>query len=98
MVTQPSSIKKQTAFRLDEKLIERVRKAAIKNNMSMNEYVTMALEEATHELLLAELEEESRRKTAEFINCCCGVWSDDTADEVLSIIHANKTSSPAPEL
>ena len=98
MITQTASIKKQTAFRLDEKLIERVRKAAAKSNISMNEFVTLALEEATHEFFLAEMEEESRRKTAEFINRCCGVWSDDTADEILTAIHANKTSSPAPEL
>lgn len=98
MITPSSSIKKQTAFRLDEKLIERIRKAAAKNDMSMNEYVTLALEEATHEFFLAEMEEESRRKTADFIHRCCGVWSDETANEISSIIHANKTSSPAPEL
>ena len=97
MITS-SFIKRQTAFRLDEKLIERVKKAAAQKNLSMNEFVTMALEEATHELFLAELEEESRRKTADFIHRYCGVWSDETADEIKSIINADKTTSPAPEL
>ena len=98
MVTGTASIKKQTAFRLDERLIERVRKAAAKNHLSMNEFVTLALEEATREIYLAEQEEESRRKTADFIHRFCGIWSDETADEISAIIQANKTSSPAPEL
>lgn len=98
MITNHASIKKQTAFRLDVKLIERIRKAATEKRMSMNEFVTVTLEEATRDIFLAEQEEESRRKTTDFINRFCGIWPKETADEILAIIQSNKTSSPAPEL
>lgn len=99
MITPSVSTKKQTAFRLDDKLIERIRKAAAKNNMSMNEFVTMALEEATHDILLAELEEESRRETQAFLDRFFGCWKgDESVDEIMKPILESRTSRPVPEL
>lgn len=99
MITNQASIKKQTAFRLDEKLIERIRKAAAEKNMSMNEFVTVTLEEATRDIFLAEQEEESRRRTKEFLDSVFGSWKgDETVEEIMKPILDSRTSNPIPEL
>lgn len=99
MITSHASIKKQTAFRLDEKLIERIRKAATEKNMSMNEFVTVTLEEATRDIFLAEQEEESRRRTKEFLDSVFGSWKgDETVEEIMKPILDSRTSNPIPEL
>ena len=99
MITNHGSTKKQTAFRLDEKLIERLRKAAAEKKMSMNEFVTVTLEEATRDIFLAEQEEESRRRTKDFLDSVFGSWKgDETVEEIMKPILDSRTSNPIPEL
>ena len=67
--------------------------------MSMNEFVTAALEEATHDILLAEMEEESRRETQAFLDRFFGCWKgDESADEIMKPILESRTTRPVPEL
>ena len=65
MITMSENInasKVQTAFRLDARLLDRVKKAAKQLNISVNEYVCSQLREATKDIRTdKEMEEERKR-------------------------------------
>ena len=80
----------QTGFRLDEITLARVKTAAKLNNVSVNEYVNMALKEATRDIESEEEKEASRRMTEEFLDQFCGAWvGDETPEEIMAAIKSS---------
>jgi len=80
----------QTGFRLDETTLARVKTAAKLNNVSVNEYVNMALKEATRDIESEEEKEASRRMTKEFLDQFCGAWvGDETPEEIMAAIKSS---------
>lgn len=74
----------QTAFRFDTQLIGRLKEAARQADISLNEYVTIILSDATKDIESVEEQEEGRRKTREFLDTVCGSWSGtESAEEIM---------------
>ena len=75
------SPKIQTAFRFEPQLLERVKEAAKQEGVSVNEYVSNVLAEATKDILTPQEMEERRRETEEFLAAVAGKWVDEGATE-----------------
>ena len=90
----------QTGFRLDGIILARVRTAAKLKNISVNEYVNIALKEATRDIESEEEKEESRRRTREFLDKFCGAWEgDETVEDMMAAIKSSpKRVWEVPEL
>ena len=79
--------KVQTAFRLDARLLDRVKKAAKQLNISVNEYVCSQLREATKDIRTDKEMEEERKKTLAFLEACGGSWEGtETTEEIMQSI------------
>ncbi|MBP5636004.1 MAG: hypothetical protein J6X25_00600 [Bacteroidales bacterium] len=88
--SQPSRI--QTAFRLEIKLISKLKEAARQAHISLNDYVSSALKEATKDVVTEEEKEEERRKTAEFLDSCAGSWKGpESTQEIKDIIKEGRS-------
>lgn len=88
--SQPSRI--QTAFRLESRLISRLKEAARQANISLNDYVSAALKEATKDVVTEEEKEEERRKTEAFLDSCAGSWDGpESAKEIMETIKEGRT-------
>lgn len=90
----------QTGFRLDEITLARVKTAAKLNNVSVNEYVNMALKDATRDIESEEEKEASRRMTEEFLDQFCGAWvGDETPEKIMAAIKSSpKRIREVPQL
>ena len=98
-LTAMAEKKRQTAFRLDPVLIGRLKEAARRESISVNEYVSRTLLEATREILSAEEKEAEKRATEAFLDTFYGSWSGpETAEEIMTAIKENSSSRPAPVL
>ena len=75
------SPKIQTAFRFEPQLLERVKEAAKQEGVSVNEYVSNVLAEATKDILTPQEMEERRRETEEFLAAVAGKWVDEGSTE-----------------
>ena len=71
----------QTAFRFEPLLLDRVKEAAKQKGVSVNEYVSNVLVEATKEILTEKEMEERRRETEEFLEKVAGKWVDEGSTE-----------------
>lgn len=79
--------KVQTAFRLDARLLDRVKKAAKLLNISVNEFVSTQLKEATKDIRSDKEMEEERKKTKAFLAECGGSWKGtETVEEIMHSI------------
>lgn len=88
--SKPSRI--QTAFRLESRLISRLKEAARQANISLNDYVSAALKEATKDVVTEEEKEEERRKTEAFLDSCAGSWDGpESAKEIMETIKEGRT-------
>ena len=81
----------QTAFRFEPLLLDRVKEAAKQKGVSVNEYVSNVLVEATKEIITEKEMEERRRETEEFLEKVAGKWVDEgTTDEILKKIREGR--------
>ena len=93
MSTHIPSSRIQTAFRLEQRLISRLKEAAKRANISLNDYVSATLTEATRDIITEEEMEEERKKTQEFLDTCAGSWSgEESAGEIMDIIKEGRTT------
>ena len=67
MMNSKKTIKVQTAFRFDPILIGRLKEAARMADISVNEYVTIVLTDATKDIESEMEKEERRKKTEDFL-------------------------------
>ncbi len=81
MMAAEKSPKIQTAFRFEPQLLERVKEAAKQEGVSVNEYVSNVLAEATKDILTQQEMEERRRETEEFLAAVAGKWVDEGSTE-----------------
>lgn len=82
----------QTAFRFEPLLLDRVKEAAKQNGVSVNEYVSNVLVEATKEIITEKEMEERRRETEEFLAAVAGKWVDEgTTEEIMKRIREDRT-------
>ena len=81
MMAAEKSPKIQTAFRFEPQLLERVKEAAKQEGVSVNEYVSNVLAEATKDILTPQEMEERRRETEEFLAAVAGKWVDEVSTE-----------------
>ena len=89
--SQPSRI--QTAFRLEIRLISKLKEAARQAHISLNDYVSAALKEATKDVVTEEELEEERRKTAAFLDSCAGSWDGpETTEKIMETIKEGRTT------
>jgi len=88
--------KVQTAFRFDPILIGRLKEAAKMADVSLNEYVTIVLTDATKDIESEAEKEENRRKTEEFLKACAGSWVGD--ESVETIMHYIKDGQISKEV
>lgn len=83
MITQKAN-RIQTAFRLDDIVLARVKEAARNDHVSVNEFVNQILREVTKDIESKEEKEASRQRTEAFIERFCGAWvGDETEEEIL---------------
>jgi len=81
----------QTAFRFEPLLLERVKEAAKQGGVSVNEYVSNVLADATKDILTQEEMEERRRETDEFLAAVAGKWVDEgTTEEIMKRIREDR--------
>lgn len=86
MITEKAK-RVQTGFRLEERVLARVKEAARRRHISANEFVNETLKNATQDIESAEEREESRRKTEAFLSIVYGSWAgEETPQEILSSI------------
>ena len=84
MIAAEKSPKIQTAFRFEPLLLERVKEAAKQEGVSVNEYVSNILADATKDIITEKEMEERRRETEEFLAAVAGKWvGDETTEEIL---------------
>ena len=89
----------QTAFRLEPKLIGRLKEAARQANISVNEYVTVVLTAATEDVMTEMEREEERKKTRLFLESVAGKWSGgESVSELLASIREGRTERKMREL
>ena len=87
MSANTNASKVQTAFRLDAWLIDRVKKAAKLLNISVNEFVSTQLKEATKDIRSDKEMAEERKKTKAFLAECGGSWKGtETVEEIMHSI------------
>lgn len=86
----------QTAFRLDARLLARVKKAASESNVSVNDFVAARLAEATEDIRTDEELEEERMRTQAFLEACGGSWSGP--ESVEEIMHSIKDGNLSKEI
>ena len=87
MITSDKSPRIQTAFRFEPLLLERVKEAARRDNLSVNEYVSGILAEATKDIITDKEMEERRRETDEFLEKVSGKWvGNETTEEIMKKI------------
>ena len=90
-MSSKKTIKVQTAFRFDPILIGRLKEAARMADVSVNEYVTTILADATKDIESEMEREESRRKTKEFLAQFAGRWSgDETTEQIMESIREGR--------
>lgn len=91
--------KVQTAFRFDPILIGRLKEAARIADVSVNEYVTIVLAEATKDVESDLEKEERRKKTEDFLAKFAGAWSgDETSEKIMASIREGRKERKIVEL
>ena len=91
MMNSKKTIKVQTAFRFDPILIGRLKEAARMANISVNEYVTIVLTDATKDIESEMEKEERKKKTEDFLAKFAGAWSgDETSEQIMASIREGK--------
>ena len=84
MIAAEIKTKIQTAFRFEPLLLERVKEAAKQEGVSVNEYVSNVLADATQDILTEKEMEERRRETEEFLATVAGKWvGNETTEEIM---------------
>jgi len=87
LTTPPKSTKIQTAFRFEPQLLERVKEAAKREGISVNEYVGNILADATKDIITDKEMEERKRETEEFLDAVAGKWvGNETTEEIMKKI------------
>ena len=91
--------KVQTAFRFDPILIGRLKEAARLADVSVNEYVTIVLNDATKDIESEMEKKESRRKTEDFLAKFAGAWcGDETTEQIMASIREGRKVRKIVEL
>ena len=87
MISPPPKNKIQTAFRFEPLLLERLKEAAKREGISVNEYVGNILADATKDIITDKEMEERRRETEEFLEKVSGKWvGNETTEEIMKKI------------
>ena len=91
--------KVQTAFRFDPILIGRLKEAARRADVSLNEYVTIILTKATEDVESEMEMEDNKRKTEEFLSKITMAWvGDETKEQILESIRKGRKPRKTVEL
>ncbi len=91
--------KVQTAFRFDPILIGRLKEAAKMAEVSLNEYVTIVLSDATKDIESEMEKAENKRKTEEFLSKMAGAWvGEETKEQILDSIQKGRKPRKIVEL
>ena len=93
MISPTPKNKIQTAFRFEPLLLERLKEAAKREGISVNEYVSNTLADATKDILTDKEMEERKRKTEEFLDAVAGKWvGNETTEEIMKKIKEGRKS------
>jgi len=91
--------KVQTAFRFNLTLVGRLKEAAKMADVSVNEYVTSILTEATKDIESEAEKEEDRRRTKTLLDAVAGKWSGpESREEIMESIRGGRKERKIVEL